>query len=205
MGNSVNFPAIKYDYYLKDTWVLTAFYKPNLTARKNSEEIFSNLNGFKKQTNYSFYSQNIVLGIEKHFFKLHKIDPFLGLSIGYSLSIKEKIRDIFEYEIPNGSLSYSEQIISSPISHGFSGLINLGLNYFLLPNFSIGMQVDLGNGITIKKGESVDYQKIGLKDNQGNILSENISELKTSYNNMYYSLNYGVAIKTAFYFAKKIK
>lgn len=199
LSSPVSLPAFKYDYYLTDSWVLTAFYKPSFINRrlKNTGDNFFNVNSSSR------YSQSISFGIEKHFFDKLKIDPFVGLSVIHGFSSRNKITTEKQSESSNGSTYYEKTVNTSPITNSLSAAFNLGMNYFILNNFSVGLQFNLGNSFGFVNGNSKTYSLERITDNQANVIREEENKGETKMKNTSSNLFYSVALKAAFYFPTK--
>lgn len=201
LSQNVNFPVFKYDYYLTNSWVLTAIYKPSFVY-KTSNDITENASYKYKEIRYS---SSTGIGVEKHFFDKLKIDPFVGLSLYYGVSSKTKTVRINESKDILENTFYSKEVNTAPINISISPAVNLGFNYFILSNFSVGLQLNTGYSFGFVNGEETSFQYDKITDAQGNISRETENTNTQKRKNTSSNLFYNVALKTAFYFPVKKK
>lgn len=201
LSQNVNFPVLKYDYYLTNSWVLNATFKPNFLHSTSNSSNESSSNKSKD----SRYGQSIGIGIEKHFFDNLKIDPFVGLSLYHGLNTRTISERIREGKDDLGYTYYNKEITKYPMTNSISPALNLGLNYFILNNFSVGMQLNTGYSFVFVNGNQTEYVLESATDPVGNILRFNENTRNTKVKSTSGSLFYQIALKTAFYFPVKNK
>lgn len=200
------FPALKFDYYLKDDMSLNLFFRPSFAKKSETNERLSNYKNFN-ESNIARFSMDIGVGYEYHFFKKLKIDPFIGINAHYLYSGKEKIKTASKYyDYQDGNLrSQNNRDTKGVETHGLYSTANFGLNYFVSRNFSLGLNLDLGyrysiqNGTAFSNYERLNYDEFGL-------LFETIkTEDETRLKNINSGFIYSFSVKTAFYFPLKKK
>lgn len=202
-------PTFRLDYYLDDKNSFKLFYRPSFTS-SNSENFDENID--KTTSNYykrteNTYSMSLGLGYERHFLPNSKFDPFVGVNVAYSYSGKSKSKS---ENINTGSADDVLYRVGSNREgvgvegHGVNLGINLGANYFILRNLSIGADFGLGYGYSVQKGISKStLTEVYYEDNV--LLNELISDFDNAIDNKNHGLIYNVSIKAAYYFnfAKK--
>ena len=200
------FPALKFDYFLKDELSLNLFFRPVIISKSDIDEQISPNKSFRDYKINKF-SMSLGFGLEKHFFKKLKIDPFVGVNIHYIYSARENIvskNKSYDYQ-----LNYLRSVTSNDTKgvevHGFNSTINFGMNYFISPNFSLGANLDLGYRYVLQKGTAYFKSERTSYNQAGDVIETQNNKTDYKYNNKTGDFIYSFSIKTAFYFSLKKK
>lgn len=194
---SINyFPALKLDYYLKECLSVNLYYRPTFINENILNEQLEP-SAYLKEGKVNHYLMDLGLGVEKHFFKKQKIDPFVGLNFHYLYAGQEKLytKTVSNYE---NKKYIRKQYTTGVESHGIFTSANFGFNYFILKNFSIGINMDLGYKYTLQKGNS-SIKRHDINYINGVEVKNETSEPTTKINIENKSFVYTFSLKTAFY------
>ena len=192
------FPALKFDYYLNKTISLNLYYRPSFINKSILNERIEPNNYLRKGI-IKFYSMDIGIGTEKHFLREFKIDPFVGINFHYLYSGKENIytKTVNAY---NNHKNINEITKKGVESHGFYSTANFGMNYFILTNFSLGLNLDLGYRYSLQKGENSSTSH-SIQYNNGVLIKDETSDSFNKINIENKGFIYAFSIKVAFYLA----
>lgn len=200
------FPALKFDYYLKEDMTLNLFLRPIFLSKVDRIENVSP-NKYFSDFKFSRFSIDLGLGFEKHFFKKMKIDPFVGVNMHYLFSGKELFKsNTKNYNYNTGLLEYDNSSNSKSAEvHGFYSTINFGMNYFIVQNFSLGINMDLGYRYSSQIGKNITKLDRAQYDSSGSIIRTDNSSSENEVKNISSGFIYSFSIKSAFYFPLKKK
>lgn len=200
------FPALKFDYYLQNDLSLNLYFRPIVLSSANKLETVSPRKSFSEYK-FSRFSMDLGLGLEKHFFEKKKIDPFIGFNFHYLFSGKEILKSnskSYDYDLNYLRYDYSSSN-KGVENHGFYSTLNFGLNYFLLHNFSLGINLDLGYSYSSQIGKTSSKLDRTEYDSSGNVIDVYNSSSANEIENISSNFVYSFSLKTAFYFPVKKK
>jgi len=194
------FPALKFDYFFANTFSINLFFRPSFVNKTETNERFEDNKNFSS-TNIQRYSMDIGIGLEKHFFRNLKIDPFVGVNFHYLYSDRGRVGTLYKnYYHNNFDYRETSTIVKGVASHGFYSTINFGLNYFISQNFSLGGNLDFGYRYSIEEGTSSYHSDWKDYSYDGDVVDEKQVNTSQKIKKENTGFIYSFSVKAAFYF-----
>jgi len=201
--NTINtFPSLKFDYYFNEMFSLNLSYRP-IYFNKSQKNQSENSSKYYSETSFSIFTQDIGLGFETHFFKKFKIDPYVGLDLNYVYSSKGKEKSNSKRYFEETNILNAENKITNKgvESNAVYSVVKFGFNYFIIKNFSVGINLNLGYKYGVRKGTSYSTSSYSNYDIDGNIIHYNNNNNESKINNINQGFIYSFSIKSSVYFS----
>lgn len=203
LGKNVSIPSLNIAYYLNKDYSLKFSYTPSLKFNEFNSK--TSVDEEDSQESYlSQYAMEIGLGLERHFLEKSKFDPFIGIKANYTFSSKGKninknqrayYNESTEKNIIN--INYSKDLSAG--SNGFNTSLEIGANYFIIQNFSVGILFNLGYYMKFVDGTSIRVRETTYLED-GVIVSYNKKEIERKEKSTNQGFLYNASIKAAYYF-----
>lgn len=142
-------------YYFDDDKAFRIGFGLDLVNTKREQADSVGLNLVEKDSTFNNYSISISFGIEKHLASSSRLDPYVAADIALAFIGKNKT-EIERRETSAAGVARMERTITQDGGLGFALLGNVGFNYFLANNFSIGSELGLGFSIIRRGGATTD-------------------------------------------------